>query len=197
MIDDSDVFAVTIDPRDANHLVASACSGIYESQNGGERWAKMNGIPSDSRRTYAIIQHPTIPGTIYAATNQGFWMSTNGGKSWMMTTSRDLMVTSIAVSPEAPNRVFIGTSNFGVMISDDGGKNWRQSNTNFTSRFTYSIDADSQQANRLYALTPQCRRIERRLILYKRRRRHKLDRVANARQQPRRAVCDAPGPHGS
>jgi photosystem II stability/assembly factor-like uncharacterized protein len=153
MIDDSDVFAVTIDPRDASHLVASACSGIYESQNGGERWSKMNGIPSDSRRTYAIIQHPTIPGTIYAATNQGFWMSTNGGKSWMMTTSRDLMVTSIAVSPEAPNRVFIGTSNFGVMISDDGGKNWRQSNTNFTSRFTYSIDADSQQPNRLYALT--------------------------------------------
>ena len=153
MIDDSDVFAVTIDPRDANHLVASACSGIYDSVNGGERWAKLNGIPSDSRRTYAIVQHPTIPGTIYAATNQGFWMSTNGGKSWMMTTSRDLMVTSIAVSPEAPNRVFIGTSNFGVMISDDGGKNWRQSNTNFTSRFTYSIDADTERSNRLYALT--------------------------------------------
>ncbi|HYJ90220.1 MAG TPA: YCF48-related protein [Pyrinomonadaceae bacterium] len=153
MIDDSDVFAVTIDPRDAGHLVASACSGIYESQNGGERWAKMNGIPSDSRRTYAIVQHPTIPGTIYAATNQGFWMSTNGGKSWMMTTSRDLMVTSIAVSPEAPNRIFIGTSNFGVMISDDGGKNWRQSNQNFTSRFTYAINADIERPNRLYALT--------------------------------------------
>ena len=153
MIDDSDVFAVTVDPRDANHIIASACSGIYESFNGGELWKKLNGIPGDSRRTYAIVQHPTIAGTIFAATNQGLWMSQNGGKSWMLTTSRDLMVTSIAVSPEAPNRVFIGTSLFGVMVSDDGGKNWRQSNTNFSSRFTYSITPDVERPNRVYAIT--------------------------------------------
>jgi len=153
MIDDSDVFAVTVDPRDASHIIASACSGIYESFNYGERWAKINGIPGDSRRTYAILQHPSIAGTVYAATNQGFWMTTNGGKSWILTTSRDLMVTSVAVSKEAPNRIFIGTSLFGVMVSDDGGKNWRQSNTNFTSRFTYSITPDVERANRVYALT--------------------------------------------
>jgi photosystem II stability/assembly factor-like uncharacterized protein len=153
MIDDSDVFAVTIDPRDAGHIIASACSGIYESYNSGELWRKLNGIPGDSRRTYAIVQHPSIPGTIYAATNQGFWMSSNGGKSWILTTSRDLMVTSIAVSAQAPNRVFIGTSLFGVMVSDDGGKNWRQSNTNFSSRFTYDITPDNERANRVYAIT--------------------------------------------
>jgi photosystem II stability/assembly factor-like uncharacterized protein len=153
MIDDSDVFAVTIDPRDANHIVASACSGIYESMNSGEKWAKLPGIPSDSRRTYAIVQHPTIAGTVYAATNQGFWMSTNGGRSWILTTPRDLMVTSIAVSSEAPNRIFIGTSNFGVMISDDGGRNWHQSNQNFTSRFTYDIATDVERPDRVYAIT--------------------------------------------
>jgi len=153
MIDDSDVFAVTVDPRDATHIVASACSGIYESFNSGERWAKINGIPGDSRRTYAILQHPSIPGTIYAATNQGFWMTANGGKSWLLTTSRDLMVTSVAVSKDAPNRIFIGTSLYGVMVSDDGGKNWRQSNSNFTSRFTYAITPDIERSNRVYALT--------------------------------------------
>jgi photosystem II stability/assembly factor-like uncharacterized protein len=153
MIDDSDVFAVTVDPRDANHIVASACSGIYESMNSGEKWAKLPGIPSDSRRTYAIVQHPTIAGTVYAATNQGFWMSTNGGRAWILTTPRDLMVTSIAVSPEAPNRIFIGTSDFGVMISDDGGRNWHQSNQNFTSRFTYDIATDLERSDRMYAIT--------------------------------------------
>jgi photosystem II stability/assembly factor-like uncharacterized protein len=153
MIDDSDVFAVTIDPRDPNHIIASACSGIYDSANAGEKWVKLQGIPGDSRRTYAIVQHPSIAGTIFAATNQGFWMSTNGGKSWILTTPRDLMVTSIAVSPEAPNRVYIGTSLFGVMVSDDGGKNWRQSNKNFTSRFTYSITTDVERPNRVYATT--------------------------------------------
>ena len=33
MIDDSDIFAIDIDPRDPNHIIASACSGIYETQD--------------------------------------------------------------------------------------------------------------------------------------------------------------------
>lgn len=153
MIDDSDVFAVTLDPRNPDHIVASACSGIYDSQNAGEKWAKIQGIPSQSRRTRAIVQHPTIPGVIYAGTTEGFWMTTNGGKSWSLTTQRDLEVNSIAVHPDAPNRIFLGTNNYGVLVSNDGGRNFVPSNGNFTSRFTYSVTPDLQQPNRLYAAT--------------------------------------------
>lgn len=153
MIDDSDVFAVTIDPRNSEHIIASACSGIYESFNGGDKWAKIQGIPSQSRRTRDIVQHPTIAGTVYAATTEGFWMTTNGGKSWALTTQRNLEINSIAVHPDEPNRVFIGTNNYGVMVSNDGGKNFVPTNDNFTSRFTYSVTPDIAQANRLYAIT--------------------------------------------
>ncbi len=151
MIDDSDVFAITVNSKDNSHLIASACSGIYESLNGGESWKKIQGIPSTSRRTRDILQHPSVPGTVYAATTQGFWMSTNGGKSWIMTTSRTMEVNSIAVHPEEPNRVFIGTNNFGVLVSTDGGKNFEPTNDNFTSRFTYSVTPDLTEPNRLYA----------------------------------------------
>jgi photosystem II stability/assembly factor-like uncharacterized protein len=153
MIDDSDVFAITIDPRDSNHIIASACSGIYESFNKGEKWAKIQGIPSQSRRTRDILQHPTIPGVVFAATTEGFWMTSNGGKSWAITTQKDLEINSIAVHPDDPNRVIIGTNNYGVMISNDGGRNFAQSNQNFTSRFTYTLSADVERPNRLYATT--------------------------------------------
>ena len=153
MIDDSDVFAVTINPRNAEHIIASACSGIYESFNGGEKWAKIQGIPAQSRRTRDIVQHPSVPGTVYAATTEGFWMTTNGGKSWALTTQRSLEINSIAVHPDEPNRVYIATNNYGVMVSTDGGKNFTQTNDNFTSRFTYSVTPDIAQANRLYATT--------------------------------------------
>lgn len=153
MIDDSDVFAVTIDPRNNDHLISSACSGIYESVNGGERWAKIQGIPSQSRRTRDIVQHPSLPGTIYAATTEGFWMSSNGGKSWMLTTQRNLEINSIAVHPSEPNRIFIGTNNYGVMVSNDGGRNFTPTNINFTSRFTSTIVPDSERPNRVYAAT--------------------------------------------
>ncbi len=153
LIDDSDVFAITINSKDNDHLIASACSGIYESMNGGENWSKIQGIPSTSRRTRDIVQHPSIQGTIYAATTQGFWMSSNGGKSWMMTTSRTMEVNAIAVHPDEPNRVFIGTNNFGILVSNDGGKNFAPTNDNFTSRFTYSVTPDRADHNRLYAMT--------------------------------------------
>jgi len=153
MIDDSDVFAVTIDPRNAEHIIASACSGIYESFSGGDTWKKIQGIPSQSRRTRDLVQHPTLPGTVYAATTEGFWMTSNGGKSWALTTQRNLEINSIAVHPEEPNRVFIGTNNYGVMVSTDGGKNFLPTNDNFTSRFAYSVTPDIAQADRLYATT--------------------------------------------
>lgn len=153
MIDDSDVFAITVDPRNPDHIVASACSGIYESFNKGELWKKIQGIPSQSRRTRDILQHPSVKGTIYAGTTEGFWMTVNGGKSWTLTTQKDLEINSIAVHPDEPNRVFIGTNNYGVMVSNDGGRNFTPTNENFTSRFTYTVTADIEQPNRLYATT--------------------------------------------
>ncbi|MEP7076614.1 MAG: YCF48-related protein [Acidobacteriota bacterium] len=153
MIDDSDVFAINIDPRNADHVIASACSGIYESINAGEKWAKIQGIPSTSRRTRDIEQNPTVAGPIYAATTQGFWMSPGGSKGWMLTTSRDLEVNSIAISPDDPNRIFIGTNNSGVLVSTDGGRNFTPTNDNFTSRLTYSITPDVERTDRVYAAT--------------------------------------------
>ena len=96
IIDDSDIFAIDIDPRDPNHIIASACSGIYESKSGGEQWAKVQGIPSQSRRTRTIVQHPSIAGLVFAGTTEGFWLSNRGGAdgSWMVTTSRQLEVNS-------------------------------------------------------------------------------------------------------
>ncbi|MBX3300149.1 MAG: hypothetical protein KF736_11870 [Acidobacteria bacterium] len=153
MIDDSDVFAVTIDRSNPDHVIASACSGIYESYNAGERWSKIQGIPSQSRRTRDIMQNPANSSTIYAATTEGFWMTTNGGKSWSLTTQRSIEINSIAAHPDDPNRIFIGTNNYGVMVSEDGGRSFTQTNINFSSRFTYSVTADNSQPNRLYAAT--------------------------------------------
>ena len=153
MIDDSDVFAMKVDTTNPEHIISSACSGIYESFNGGEKWSKIQGIPSQSRRTRDIMKHPSIPTNYYAATTEGFWMSTNAGKSWAMTTPRTLEINSIAVHPTKPERVFIGTNNYGVMVSNDAGRSFTQTNTSFTSRFTYAVVADRQQPSRMYAAT--------------------------------------------
>jgi len=128
---------------------------IYETRDAGENWGKVQGIPSQSRRTRAILQHPTVPGVVFAGTTEGFWRSGNGGtnNSWMVTTSRQLEINSIAVHPHNPNMVFIGTNNYGVMVSNDGGKNFVPSNNGFSGRFVDAILADRENPSRVYATT--------------------------------------------
>lgn len=155
IIDDSDIFAINIDPRDPNHVIASACSGIYETKNGGDSWKKVQGIPSQSRRTRAILQHPSVPGLVFAGTTEGFWRSERGGDadSWMVTTSRQLEINSIAVHPSRPETVFIGTNNYGVMVSYDSGKSFLPTNAGYSGRFANVIVADRDMPNRIYAST--------------------------------------------
>jgi photosystem II stability/assembly factor-like uncharacterized protein len=155
IIDDSDIFAIDIDPHDPNHIIASACSGIYESKNAGDSWRKVQGIPSQSRRTRAILQHPSVPGMVFAGTTEGFWRSDKGGDpdSWMVTTSRQLEINSIAVHPSRPDMVFIGTNNYGVMVSNDGGKSFTPTNGGFSGRFANVILADRETPDRIYAST--------------------------------------------
>jgi photosystem II stability/assembly factor-like uncharacterized protein len=155
IIDDSDIFAINLDPRNPNHIIASACSGIYETTDAGDNWHKVQGIPSQSRRTRAIMQHPTIAGLVFAGTTEGFWRSAKGGEnnSWMVTTSRQLEINSIAVHPRTPDTVYIATNNYGVMVSRDGGKNFVPTNAGFSGRFVNTIVPDREQPNRVYATT--------------------------------------------
>ncbi len=155
IIDDSDIFAIDIDPRDPNHIIASACSGIYETRSAGDSWKKVQGIPSQSRRTRAILQHPSVPGLVFAGTTEGFWRSERGGDadSWMVTTSRQLEINSIAVHPSRPQTIYIGTNNYGVMVSYDGGKNFVPTNAGYSGRFANVIVGDREMSNRVYAAT--------------------------------------------
>ncbi len=155
IIDDSDIFAIDIDPRDPNHVIASACSGIYETKNAGDNWRKVQGIPSQSRRTRAILQHPSVPGLVFAGTTEGFWRSEHGGDadSWMVTTSRQLEINSIAVHPTRPETVYIGTNNYGVMVSFDSGKSFVPTNAGYSGRFANSIVPDRENPSRIYAAT--------------------------------------------
>jgi photosystem II stability/assembly factor-like uncharacterized protein len=154
IIDDSDIFAISIDERDSAHVIMSACSGIYETRNAGTNWRKVNGIPSQSRRTRSILQNPARPETIYAGTTEGFWMSTNGGGDWKVTTNRQSFeVNAIAVHPKNPDTIYIGTNNYGVMVSHDGGRNFAPSNGGYSGRRAYAILADREKPGRIYATT--------------------------------------------
>lgn len=152
MVDDSDIFQIRIDEASPDTMWMCACSGIYRSTDGSANWTKVKGIPYSARRTHTIYQHPTLPEVVFAGTIEGLWRSVKGGapETWRQVTSR-LVINAIAVHPERPERVFVATEEYGVLISNDGGENYELSNAGFINRYVNAVVADRTERGRIYA----------------------------------------------
>jgi photosystem II stability/assembly factor-like uncharacterized protein len=141
IIDDSDIFTLTLDRRAPGTMYATACSGIYRSADAGARWGKLRGIPGSARRTRAFAQDPERSDVLYAGTTAGLWLSADGGGSWRRTTSPELVVNAIAALPGGV--VLLGTDGAGVLHSSDRGTSFAASNDGFTERFVSRLVFDS------------------------------------------------------
>jgi photosystem II stability/assembly factor-like uncharacterized protein len=148
MIDDSDVMALRVDVHDPARLFASACSGIYRSENAGGQWTKLEGVPYAARRTQDIVQDPADPHVLYAGTTEGLWITRDSGESWTRATPREWVVNAIAVLParaDRPSRVILGTDDGGIQTSDDAGLHFAPSNEGFSHRLIVAFAVDPAQ----------------------------------------------------
>lgn len=137
VIDDSDVFSITVDHAQPTTVYLTACSGIYRSDNRGSLFRKIQGIPYSARRTPALVQDPADPNTIYAGTTQGLWVTHDGGAAWLRVTPSTISINSVLLLPQQdarPARILLGTNFGGILASGDGGRSFQAENSGFSSR---------------------------------------------------------------
>jgi photosystem II stability/assembly factor-like uncharacterized protein len=125
VIDDSDIFSLQVDRNQPQRLFAAACSGIYRSLNGGERWVRPAAVAHTAHRTYTIVQDPQYENVWFAGTNAGLIRTRNGGATWEKLASFE--PRSIAFDWRRLGRMFVATD-VGVLRSDDSGQNWQEVN---------------------------------------------------------------------
>ena len=173
MIDDSDVLSLAVDASNPQRVFASACSGIYRSEDSGSYWKKIEGIPFSSRRTPVIRQDPLHPSVLFAGTTEGLWKTTDSGARWWLVSPGDWVINSLLVvevsagtlpaggdtaessTPEFSEdqiRVLIGTEQRGVLASDDGGDHFRELNEGFHHRRIVSLAIDADKPGRIAAV---------------------------------------------
>ena len=151
VLDDSDIMGITVDQKNPSLVYMNACSGIYRSLNGGEKWSKIPGIPFSARRTYYLLPHPTNPNVIFAGTSEGLWRTKDNGRRWMLLTPKSVVIRSVVVHPEKPDRVLIATDDFGVQISHDLGDNFVDANSGFINRHILAFLPDATERDRILA----------------------------------------------
>ncbi len=147
LIDDSDVFSMIVDSTNSSVVFASACSGIYKSENAGQQFHKIQGIPFSARRTRVLKQDPSNPQIVYAGTTEGLWKTMDQGKTWKQVSSPEVVVNDVLVDPRNSQRVLLATDRAGVLASDDGVQTLTASNHGYAHRFVSSIVADKNDPN--------------------------------------------------
>src|SRR5208337_2843256 len=61
-----EIESLAVDPTDPHIVYLSACSGIYKSENAGTLFHKIQGIPTEARRTRVLMQDPENRQIVYA-----------------------------------------------------------------------------------------------------------------------------------
>lgn len=135
---------VEFDPlvKDRVYLTSDV-SGIWRSDNLGEGWQFItNGLTNVNVAQIAVA--PTNSDVLYAAAATGVFYSLNAGQKWnpadrygkRITFSRPESYRAIAVDPQNPRRVCVGTIQGVVLCSTNYGQKWTDLNSGQSAHIT-------------------------------------------------------------
>jgi photosystem II stability/assembly factor-like uncharacterized protein len=101
--------------------------GMVVTKDGGQTWESINGAGFIHVPVLDIAIDPIDSTTVYAATQNGLFKSTNSGKDWTSFSGLPKGATHTAgISPKNPDMLFAGVEQIGFYRSRDGGISWRQ-----------------------------------------------------------------------
>jgi len=124
--------------------------GIWRSDDGGERWTKVN-RDRRFRQRHWYYSHleadPQDPNTIYVL-NTGVYRSVDGGREWSPVRVPHGDVHDLWIHPDDPDAMVVGNDG-GAQVSLTGGRTWSTMHNQPTAEF-YRLEVDHQFAYRLY-----------------------------------------------
>ncbi|MCU1229542.1 MAG: hypothetical protein JWO97_2426 [Acidobacteria bacterium] len=150
MVLDTDMFSITIEPDDPDSVWVSTCGWVYNSPNRGDNWTRFrDGF--DNRRIHDIEVDPCNKNSLYAGSVAGLYRTDDRGKSWYRISDESMVINTIALHPQRPDRLILGIEGDGVYVSDDAGKTYTRSSEGLRNLSITSVAADPAEKNRVYA----------------------------------------------
>ena len=146
---------LVVDPADPRHLyIRVTYERVYESNDGGATWtARWDGLGL-STQVISLAMDPLQPETLYAGSTEGFFRSTDGGKTWQSAGPElaGQTVFSIAVDSRKGGDLYAGATN-GIYRSQDGGEHWERLGSGLEDVTVTAVAFDRQRPDVMYAGT--------------------------------------------
>lgn len=150
MVLDTDMFSITIDEKNPDNMWVATCGWVYNTGNRGDLWTRYrDGF--NNRRIHDIEIDPCDDDLVYAGSVAGLYRSEDKGKSWYPLSDEGLVINSIVLHPQRPQRIIVGVEGDGVYISNDRGKTFARTSDGLHNLRITTIVADPNAEQRVYA----------------------------------------------
>lgn len=144
-------------------------SGAYLSTDAGRGWVRTTGVvptgePAMGHAMTSVEFALSDPRIAYVASENGFWRSEDGGRTWKAMSGGRSMDTygppgtpmgkpiDLQVDPRNPDRVFINNYSGGNFLTEDGGHTWTVASKGYTGAQVWRMAVDPRDAQRIYAI---------------------------------------------
>lgn len=150
----SDVYFLTVDAEDYEHVYAATGQWLYVSVNGGGSWRYINiGDFAVSSPITGMQADPVDTDVVYIITrSDGFMRSVDGGRTWQKVYSQwqaGTEIVALAVEPEKAGHLIVGASNGGIWRSTNAGEAWHSIKENLAVGEIYAIVSSAGWDNKI------------------------------------------------
>ena len=148
----TEVLKVKVDPSKPSVVYAATAYGVFKTEDSGETWKERNAGFLKPFVSDVILDRSTR-NKLLAASEDGVYMSMNGGRHWQLADLKGKGVRTLQQHPSKQNIFFAGTEDDGFFLSTNGGRTWQQSNAGITQLTVYTIVCDRSNTDVLYVGT--------------------------------------------
>jgi len=126
------VHVLAFDPDNPDVLYAGTWNGrVYISTDAGQSWQERSrGLPPYEIRGLAVHTHD--PRRLYVGSRAGVYTTISRGEQWRPAGRFTGTLQCVAMDPDHPDTLYVGTMAHGIQRSTDGGATWSSLTTAFT-----------------------------------------------------------------